>query len=430
MTSDRGSERIAEALRDEPPELDEVARARMEKRLLDGVRARETDESRPVAPRRRGPAAKWVVAGVAVAAAAAGIGLVWAPGSEPGGSPETSASFTAFRDGESVGRGVIGEGEVVETAARERVEVRFDVVRVDVTPRSRVRFERVSGDMRVRLERGAVEVEFHPERRGDRRLAVETTSARVEVVGTVFRVEVDVDGATEVAVDEGVVRVTPHGSGSPRLVRGGERTRVELTVAQTASVGRSGADRDRAASETGTADDVVPATRRDREPAPEHDEDDEITPAEEPPASAAARIRAGAPEGPALSLDARFELAEQLHQRGQYERARHELLAITRSPARPADRVRAWSMIADSWVRQGDPRRAAEALRRAHEAGPDTQLGHAALFDRAKILERRVGDASAARAAYSQYLQRVPNGPNAAQARAALCRLGEEWYCP
>jgi len=144
---------------------------------------------------------------------------------------------------------------------------------------------------------------------------------------------------------------------------------------------------------------------------------------------ATGRIRAGAPTGPALSSDARFELAERLHERGDYERARHELRAIVRAPQRRADRVRAWNRIADSRVREGDPRQAAEALRRAFQAGPSTAAGLTALVDRARLLRNEIRDPGAARNAYARYLQSAPGGPFAAEARRALCQLGEEWYC-
>lgn len=221
----RDSHELADVLREQPPVLDDVARARLEKAILQAPRA-----SVPPKSRSRRPFVAGVSAGLAVAALALLGWLALAPApTEP--EVATFEAFSSTRDGERPLReGAFVEGEVVTTDDDQRVRAHFAErrVEVEVAPSSRARFLRLGGaDLAVGLDRGSVRVAFHPERRGERSLAIETPLARVEVVGTVFEVDVDADG-TRVHVEEGIVRVVPR-EGDERFVHAGESVRVRQT---------------------------------------------------------------------------------------------------------------------------------------------------------------------------------------------------------
>ncbi|MEZ4250296.1 MAG: FecR family protein [Polyangiales bacterium] len=220
----RDARELAEALRENPPALDDVARARMEKSLLTAARTVRP----PVAPPKRSgrPFAAGLGSGLAVAAA---VLLGWLYFDAAPSTSETGAvaSFEAFAGDSPVRSGEFAEGEAVTTDEEQRVRAYFADrrVEVEVGPSSRTRFLRLDGnDLAVALDRGSVRVSFHPERRGERTLAIETPLARVEVVGTVFRVNVGSAG-TRVSVEEGIVRVVPR-EGSERFVHAGESLQV------------------------------------------------------------------------------------------------------------------------------------------------------------------------------------------------------------
>ena len=175
---------FARSLREESPELDDVARARMEREVL---RRRA-----PAAPRSRTPV---FVAGLAVGAVAAGV-LAWvllgpaqrienpeiadgAPSPEPAAAPAAGTiGFEALADGVPVRSGRLRDGETVQTTAGQLVRTRFggpsgETALVEVSPESRVRYVRATGDdLELSLERGVIRVEFHPVRRGEESLAV------------------------------------------------------------------------------------------------------------------------------------------------------------------------------------------------------------------------------------------------------------------
>ncbi len=432
----RRSEQIAEALREQPPRLDDVGRARLERDLIEAVRGERESGS---GAQKRGNA-RWVaVGGVAALAAAAVLAFALLRGDD-GGDPvaETepaSASFQSFQDGETVRRGAFAEGETVRTAARQRVEVRLPDVRVDVTPTSLVRFGRIRGDdVEVTVERGAVELEFHPERRGEQTLAVVTPAARVEVVGTVFRVEVDEEAATTVRVEQGTVRVVPADGAEPRLVRAGEATRVARSHEARAAAEPRAVEAEQAPEALGAA--------RTSAPGPSGEALAGETPAAEPADAEEAEAATEATEAepaesaPPLSLDARFDLADRYLERGAHSRARHILYQIARSPERRFHRVRAWWNIADSFEREGDYLQAAEAYRRAADLGTGTLDGRNAIYALARVRDRHLGDADGAKTAYRRYIDeaaraqlRGHNSPHIDLSRRALCRLGEAAYC-
>jgi ferric-dicitrate binding protein FerR (iron transport regulator)/TolA-binding protein len=247
VTVARDSHELADVLREQPPVLDDVARARLEKAILQAPRV-----SAPVKPRARRPFVAGVSAGLAVAALAL---LGWFAFAPTPTEPEvaTFEAFTSTREGERPLReGAFVEGEVVTTDVDQHVRAHFAErrVEVEVAPSSRARFLRLGGsDLAVGLDRGSVRVSFHPERRGERSLAIETPLARVEVVGTVFEVDVDADG-TRVRVEEGIVRVVPR-EGDERFVHAGESVRVR----QTRTVLAGASDEPNAANDSVNVDD-------------------------------------------------------------------------------------------------------------------------------------------------------------------------------
>lgn len=408
---------LAAKLRAEAPELDELSKARMERALLEAPSA-------PEAPRSRAPI---FVAGLAVGAAAAvALTIAFAggepsapvaerpaptkaalPGAPPEPTTEGAVAFEALRDGVPVRRGHFAEGETVQTVEGQLMRVRFGGERaaptslVEVSPESRVRFPRAWGDdLEVTLERGNVRVEFHPQRRGREHLVVRTRDGRVEVVGTSFEVRLGQAG-TEVVVDEGTVRLVS-ASAEPRLVSRGERAWLRRAPSSEAPA----------------------SAARVEESAPA-----EV--AEEPgeaEAEAEAEASARAPMPPSLRPELRFELADRYFAQGRFDRARHELYAITRSASQPATRAQAWVRVAEAFAREREWNQAAEAYRRAARAGRGTPHGDGALFALGRLLEER-GDADGARAAHRRYLQVAPRGALASEARRALCGLGDADRC-
>ena len=86
-------------------------------------------------------------------------------------------------------------------------------------------------------------------------------------------------------------------------------------------------------------------------------------------------------------------------------------------------------LIAESFTSQGKIPRAAETYREAIELGPNHPAGHNAIFALARLNERYADDRSAAGEVYREYLESAPHGALAAQARDALCRLGDSASC-
>lgn len=484
----RDSRELADALREQPPILDDVARARLEKAILHEPRTTVV-RSRP---RSRHPFVAGVGAGLAVAALALLGWLTLAPTSidHEVASFETFAGSSAHADARrSMREGSITEGEVVTTPDDQHVRAHFAERRVEVelAPSSRARFLRLGGsDLAVGLDRGSVRVSFHPERRGERTLAIETPLARVEVVGTVFEVDVDADG-TRVRVEEGIVRVVPR-EGDERFVHAGESVRVRQTrTAQTepstqdelvelraheatddgtfapigtdsspveawARVARGsagtrtivepwiGASSDGVRELEVSGIEVSPTTNdptldgtmgSEAGDDPSLDSVGSADPAGVAPASGAQRAEAAtelaAPRGRsgrALPEDARFEIAMRHLDADRFDAARHELHAIARTSSVRAHRARAWADIALTYARQGDTRQATEAYRRAAQTGRGTEAGANALFALGQM-RLRLGEDELARAAFREYVQVAPDGPLADRARRTLCqRLG------
>lgn len=397
-TIPRNSQALAEALREDPPVLDELARARIEKRILAAAAApREARRSRaPIA-----------IAGALALAAAAALAFV----ALREGAPEAPVARIHLYDvGAAEQRGTLDEGSTVSTGATEQADVRVADTRVRIGSASRLRIATLTADhLGLDLLEGSIHVAYRPRERGRERLTVETPSARVEVVGTVFRVEVR-ERTTEVSVSEGTVRVVPHDGSEPRFVRAGERTVVTRASSDPAvsrlEVGGStegtgppeaGGPGAAGASETVEAEGAgMPATGGTGE--------DE---------SARATVL------PSLDPAARLERAKSL---GRTAAAARILRELTR-PNTPAEvRTEAWSTLGDLHRSAGRLHEAARAYEQAAQVGRGTASGHNAIYLLARLHQQR-GDREAARASYERYLREAPSGALAEQARRALLRL-------
>ena len=243
---------------------------------------------------------------------------------------------------------------------------------LDVGPQSELE---VSGDdargVLVVLDRGRVECEVAP-RRGRPPFVVKAGEVRVRVVGTRFAVERD-GASVHVTVAKGVVEVESHGD--VQSVGAGESWPPEPAASATEAP---------APIASASAAPVAPAPRRTSgvasraatsapKPAPEPEE-------EAPPAPSAPPV---APRAPAATPQERYESAARIE---------------------ATDPMAALAIYGD--LSRGDDAWSANAL-----------------FAAAR-LEADRGDRDRARALLGQYLARFPRGPNAADARDLLDRIG------
>ncbi|MBI5487180.1 MAG: FecR domain-containing protein [Deltaproteobacteria bacterium] len=80
----------------------------------------------------------------------------------------------------------------------------------------------------IRLDGGTIDVQVTPRKEGERPFGIETEVARIEAIGTKFRV-VHQEGATSVDVSEGKVRFVSLPSDEEQLVAAGKAVRVDGT---------------------------------------------------------------------------------------------------------------------------------------------------------------------------------------------------------
>ena len=464
-----GARKLAEQLRADPPVLAEMTRARLEKRLVDaalgggsvvdGSASNMEHGSAATGSARGGSAvrARGLMRGrvatgaglLAIAAAAAVV--VMTRGTDGSVAPDGGAApvqpgiatFEAMGGEQPVRRGAFREGEPIATQVGQRVQVRFARSRIDVTPETRVEFARLRpNDVRIKLDLGRVDVAFHPRHRGAEHLTIDTPSARVEVVGTEFTVELDAAGATTVRVTEGVVRVVPLDGSAPQLVHAGARTRVIASLARPASgamashgaaepgaeplaADMAGADALAAAVPgaplQGTA--ALAATTPVANAALMGERSPAVAGIAPPPGERSVTATTAAPETP--TVEARFAAASRLYQRAQLEQAEEALRPLAHdAQAAPSLRRNAANMLGDiykGWHRLDS---AASEFDRACALGLDE--GCYSLGGVAETL----GDNDRARVAYNRYLRRAPDGALAMQARSRLCRpLGVSEAC-
>jgi tetratricopeptide (TPR) repeat protein len=296
----------------------------------------------------------------------------------------------------AVQSGTLVAGQVLESGKHGHIEVSLAQSRVDIAPESRVRFAKLDRDeFRLSLVQGRVDVAFHPERKGEQRLSVETSAARVIVVGTQFSVEAGANRETRVSVSEGVVRVEPRRGGPALLVHAGEQVKVGAEPQQQVS---------KAPLQVAPLPAAVAIPR-------------EVAP------SRAARGRKAKAAHASADYDAKLEEARSLLLQGKHAAAREKLERMAEGSAPAAARVEALVLTAESYTAQGQVPLAAAAYRRAVEAAPSEPAGHNALFALARLLDRYTADTEIAAAAYREYLAKAPQGALARQARDALCRL-------
>jgi TolA-binding protein len=394
------SSRIADTLRNDPMQLPEMARARMERNLVEAWRARSA-HAVPL-PRMRSGLSRGVWVGSIAASAALGVALAFLvlrrPEAQPLAEVPSALSPTAHFDlviGDgAVQSGTLVAGQVLESGKHGHIEVSLAQSRVDIAPESRVRFEKLDRDeLRLSLVQGRVDVAFHPERKGEQRLSVETSAARVVVVGTQFAVEAGANRETRVSVSEGVVRVEPRRGGPALLVHAGEQVKVGAEPQQQVS----------------------------KEPLPAAQLPAAVPIPRDAASSRPARGRKA--KQPSTDYDAKLEEARSLLLQGKHAAARDKLERVTEGSAPAAARVEALVLTAESYTAQGKVPLAAAAYRRAVEAAPREPAGHNALFALARLLDRYTADTEVAAAAYREYLAKAPHGALARQARDALCRL-------
>lgn len=398
MSEPSRSERIASELRDAPPRVDEIARARAEKRLVDAV-ASGVGGALPVPAKKRPMVA--IAAGAAFLAAAAVLLFVLLPRDGGATQPAPVASFEALDPGAPVRRGTFAPGETVETSASQRVRVRIDRSEVLVAPGTRVRFSAISErEVRLTVERGRVDVGFHPRRRGEQRMHVLTRTARVDVVGTVFHVTVDERGETSVGVSEGTVRVVDLREQTASLVHAGGSLRVALAVLPLPPP-------------------VVQSAQRVAEPAPQ------TVPAAPAAAVATAPDRAPRESSPAERLGAARAMITR-----DPDRARTELNALASDPRAPAVVHAGALMDLGNMARTAGRFTQAEghyavAARAARGSADEAN----ALYSLGEIRERQLDDAAGAREAYARALAAPGAAVLRRQLQNALCRLGDSAHC-
>lgn len=147
------------------------------------------------------------------------------------------------------------------------------------------------------------------------------------------------------------------------------------------------------------------------------------------PPAFVAPSREDAPQSAAPDPRSRLAAARALLERGQHAAARAELGSIGSSGGPTGIRVEAWTLLAESHQSTGGARAAAGFYERAATTGRGTAAGGNARFAQARLLERRLGDATGARAAYRRYLSEYPRGALRRSAIDALCRLGDAEAC-
>ena len=162
----------------------------------------------------------------------------------------------------------------------------------------------------------------------------------------------------------------------------------------------------------------APATE---EPIEATAEPDEVAP--EPPAPPTARERH------AQSPAQRLARARRMIAAGENDEAAELLHGIAVATDASAQvRAQASLLLGDLLQRQGELAAASEAYEDAARQGAG-HLSQLAIYDLARMQERRMHDDDAARASYRRYLDQSASGPLVGQARQALCRLGDAAMC-
>ena len=397
----RDADGVASSLQTHPPVLDDVARARMERRLMSAVRRGEPAVPAPrSALRRAGP----VLFLGGLAAAAAALFFLYSPASP------REARMELHTVGATIQRGTIEQGSLLRTGPDEVADLHIEDSRVHLEPSTELRIDALTGGrMAFVLRSGEIRVEFHPRAPGEESMSVRTARATVRVVGTVFRVRAT-DGFTEVSVSEGRVRVEPEGAGRARSVGVGESTRVgDEVAAHAVSAG------ERAPAEP------VEAAAAPAEPNVAGRSVETASASQHPRARPSGR--GSRPSSSPLPPTEQLALARALLRQGEPEQAEALLrVAASASDASASVRADAYTLLGDLMQRRGALRSAAQAYRSAEGQGAG-QLSHLAIYALARLQDRRMHDRDAARASYQRFVEVEPDGPLAGAARRAICRL-------
>ncbi len=408
---------LARQLHEHPPELDDVSRARMERSLVQAWRLHASARVPLPGQKTQSPRARALWASsIAASAVAGGLFAFSVFGGTEAGAPMAGAGHFELRIGDAaVQGGVIAEGQVLESGDLGRIEVELEGARLHMSRATRLRIDRVGGpELTLSLLKGRLEVDFHPERKGEQRMAVESAAARVQVVGTRFVLDVDALGNTDVTVSEGVVEVIPRSGGAVRRVASGEHTHVRADEGDAYERKVRDAIEQNLRSLDAAAPD--PLAGADFQADMDFSLEEQLD-------------SPGAGPKPSRAVARKLEGARRLLRQGQHKAARTRLRGLAGSHVPVRFRVEALTLIAESYTSQGDVPNAARAYRRADELSPRESAGHNARFALARLLERHAHDERAAAAAYRRYLERAPRGALAAQARQALCRLDEREFC-
>jgi ferric-dicitrate binding protein FerR (iron transport regulator) len=443
-------ESVAAQLREEAPRLDDLRRARLERRVLARARGAAVSQgTAPVVVEARPSASRHLGLGALALAAAALVGFVvrgafWP---EPGAETPRFAIGSAFETRE----GALREGARIELARGEEGRLEIGDVSASLRDGSAIEVRSTDlDDVRLVLDRGVAELSFHPRERGRQHLRIATPSADVEVVGTVFTVAVDARGTT-VSVREGTVRVTGRVDGASVLVNAGGAVTVPpvRTASAVQTPGESHATAPSAASAEEAAAPAAEAAATGQEatppaPAPREGRAASRTgttvstgpavmnaagSAVPPAAAVAATGDVGAPSAAHSLGDPRTD--------GEVGAAgpRPTLadLMVVHPPSRGLD---SWAAhrpssreVADAWhdidelQARGQFERSLELLVRLEQYAPPSDQDEA-LFDRARTVQEAVRRPRAARALYTAYVRRFPAGRHIQEVRRRLETLG------
>ncbi len=382
------ADRVAARLRAEP--VDAAAVARAEVRFVEAARMRDG---------RKAASRAWIGVGFAVACAlviAVVIGRSESVSDGGEGGRPVAQTLTPLRagqvlDGREPVRGRLGHA-TLELSRGAHAEIVRDALHAAL----------------VRLDRGELFVDFQPLRRGKEHLAIETPSARVEVVGTAFVVRVAADGATRVEVTHGVVEVLARATG----------VRRRLTVGASIDVGAVVAAAPPApVPQLATSDSPVRVRVTDGD-----SQQNAVAPQQQESASTYNGLATA--RDVRLSAGALPSLESALAALDAGDTAPSERLAQTGARAARLDALEA---LADHHERRGSASAAESAYAKILALDPHGARGATACFARASLRER-VGAPGAADD-FVRYLAEHPRGALAAQARVHLCSLAPA-RCP
>ena len=404
---------LIQRLRSQPMRPDEVTRRRMEQRLLEELRSevspcqeselslRTGDErASAIVPARRRSLAlslrvEWVVIAAVAAVVGVGVGIGWSlSGDRVGEKPRLAVSRSAeggasgqlewvsdVRSNRPVTQS-IRAGMRLAPADGERAVAVMGPAVLRAAPGALVTLDQPASPRRVvSVQRGALDIVFHPKRSQSQTLIILTPSARVKVVGTVLRVAVSAAGGTAVEVREGRVQVFSRTLGTASFVEAGDGV---FRVAALRAPREPVEDGSETPAATIAPDETTPAFSPPASspmagvdgpgaglssPSRENPPPDVTPPPGEVDESEAVSIGAW-PSALFGEVDSRLVLADRQLEDGLVERGRHTLYQVVREPASQADRARAWLRLGQSFEASHDGPNAAEAYRRAIRVNP------------------------------------------------------------